>query len=281
MIKSDFSSVNKLETVSLSEAERVKLLDRMELKYVFTLDKLNKIFNSLHKEYYILSTCQTAYGRYENYYFDTENFNLYLDHHNGKLNRFKVRLRHYIETNNFFFEVKMKTNKGRTIKSRVEIPSFDRSLDYTKKVITKESIELLKPTSYTFEMLNQCLQINYSRITLINKHCAERITLDIDLTYISSNMVKKFDQLVVAEVKQPRLSTSPFTLLMHSMHIHPLSVSKYCLGIASLYTSVKINNFKRKLLYVNKLCNITHNQGDDDRTFNDDVNSNSRICGNS
>ena len=46
---------------------------------------------------------------------------LYHDHHNGKLNRYKVRRRRYIDTDTEFLEVKLKNNKKRTIKSRIKL----------------------------------------------------------------------------------------------------------------------------------------------------------------
>ena len=46
---------------------------------------------------------------------------MFHNHHNGKLNRYKIRFRDYINTKNSFLEVKFKTNKGETIKSRQEI----------------------------------------------------------------------------------------------------------------------------------------------------------------
>lgn len=38
----------------------------------------------------------------------------YHDHHNGKLNRFKIRQREYMDTKTSFLEVKFKNNQRRT-----------------------------------------------------------------------------------------------------------------------------------------------------------------------
>ena len=63
--------------------------------------------------------------------------------------------------------------------------------------------------------------------------------------------------MIIAEVKQDKSGSSNFLQLMHELRIKDISISKYCLGIASLANNVKTNNFKIKLLHVKKLCNAT------------------------
>ena len=42
--------------------------------------------------------------------------NFFLDHHNRRVNRNKIRFREYVGSNLTFLEVKTKNNKGKTIK---------------------------------------------------------------------------------------------------------------------------------------------------------------------
>ncbi len=51
--------------------------------------------------------------------FDTPEFELFRWHHAGGRNRYKVRARQYVESRYTFLEVKHKTNKQHTVKSRL------------------------------------------------------------------------------------------------------------------------------------------------------------------
>jgi len=244
--------LNTFDTISLEEMDSVKLLDRMDVKYVFRSDKLTEMLEKLCDRYRVLSISGKRASLYETHYFDTAELEMYMNHHNGRLNRHKVRFRKYVDSGISFFEIKYKTNKSRTIKHRIKLTDSI----YT---ITGETEALLQQeTGYPANLLTEALEVDYSRITLVSKNLSERLTIDIGLKYKFHQQVSTFPNLVIAEVKQERTSGSPFINLMQENHIHPLSISKYCIGIASMNPEIKINRFKSKLLHVNKLCN--HNE---------------------
>jgi hypothetical protein len=209
---------------------------------------LHNILNQCITNYRVLSIDESRYSHYETHYFDTPGFEMYLQHHNGKLNRNKIRFRDYVDTGVSFFEIKLKTNKGRTIKNRVKFNN-------RKYEITGQSELLLKQhTHFYTENLLEVIQVNYDRITLVQSNMNERLTIDFNLTFSYQNRKKSFPSLVIAEIKQDKTSKSPFIELMQANFIHSFSISKYCLGIASIRTNVKHNNFKSKLHTINKLC---------------------------
>src|SRR5690606_1683254 len=80
------------------------------------------------ENYRILEIKGTRIPSYESLYFDDLNFSFYNDHHNGRTNRFKVRIRKYVESNLFFLEVKHKF-KGRTDKKRIITEGFSQTLN--------------------------------------------------------------------------------------------------------------------------------------------------------
>ena len=172
---------------------------------------------------------------------------MYTKHHNGKLNRYKVRFRTYTDSNLNFFEVKFKTNKGRTKKSRVQLPDNKHCIEGDAEKL------LLRKTNYTATMLSPVLEVKYSRITLVNSNMTERITIDFGLNYNHNNKLFDVPNLIIAEVKQEKTATSAFTALMQEKRIKTVSLSKYCLGITSTVENVKHNNFKPKIRYVNQL----------------------------
>lgn len=243
--------LNKFASVTLSEVNEIKLLDRVDIKYTFHSGLLNEILNETLAYYKILSIDGQRYAHYETRYYDTPDYQMYREHHNGKLNRNKVRFRTYLDTNIHFFEVKFKSNKGRTVKKRVKIFSDE----FTDSFVANELLK--RRTPYSSSGLQEALRVYYTRITLVSNNMKERLTIDTDLHYSHKTNIIGFPNMVIAEIKQEKSGTSPFINIMKKKRIRDISISKYCLGIASLVPKIKINNFKVKLQYVSKLCNAT------------------------
>jgi hypothetical protein len=239
---------NKLDDfspVGLKDMDNAQLMNRVDTKYVFGLPELPVFLEQLKNDYLVLDVNGNRISRYESLYFDTQNFDLYLNHHRGKPSRFKVRFRKYLESSQDYFEVKVKSNKGRTIKSRIR--------QTQSETIRDKAEELLKTKTSLFpEQLEAKLWVNYSRITLVNKKSPERVTIDIGLTFKNNRQCKTINNLVIAEVKQEKFFASPFVKLMKSGHIRQGSISKYCFGVITLF-HIKHNNFKHALIKINKL----------------------------
>ena len=243
-------SLNQFDPITLEEMEGVKLMDRTDTKFTFNINELTSILEEAKNYYRILSVKGNRISRYKTLYFDTKGFDLYNEHHSGKLNRYKIRHRTYVESNIGFLEVKFKNNKGRTLKTRikeVEVPELNtgKAFEFLKKMLPFDPLILLPK-----------IWINYSRITLVNKTSAERLTLDLNLEFEKNGKKQILDQLVIAEVKQDSKVASPFINIMRNKHIRQGSISKYCFGIASSYSEVKKNNFKQKLSNVKKIINL-------------------------
>ena len=168
--------LTEFEPITLKEMDSVKLMDRTDTKFIFKFDQLPEFLNQLKNDYRLLDVNGNKISRYESLYFDTKDFGLYHAHHRGKPSRFKVRFRKYVESNLNFFEVKFKTNKGRTIKDRVKQKEIDGSI--------KEKAEelLVNKTPLKSANLEAKIWVNYSRITLVNKHSPERAVSYTHLT---------------------------------------------------------------------------------------------------
>lgn len=233
--------------ISLEKMDKVKLMDRTDTKYVFTLAQLPILLAELKLDYHIVDINGNRISRYESLYFDTKKFDLYHCHHRGKPNRFKIRFRKYVESEICFFEVKFKNNKGRTIKDRVKQKQINNTINGKAEILLKEKTPLL-PIH-----LEPKLWVNYSRITLVNKNSPERVTIDIDLNFKNNEQTISIKNLVIAEVKQNKAFSSAFTKLMKKYHIREGSISKYCFGVISLFKKIKHNNFKPDLNLLKKI----------------------------
>ena len=240
-------SINSFESISLEKVDEVKLLNRMDTKFVFRAEILPVILARLSSSYLILEIDQVRIQRYETLYFDTPGHTLYLNHHNKRLNRFKVRSRKYVDSGLCFFEIKFKNNKSRTIKER------NKQKGPQEEITGKRERLLTSHTKLTPDMLKPAIWVNFSRITLVSRDMSERVTIDTGLTFKNESAERAYPGAVIAEVKQDRTGSSVIADILHQEHVPGANISKYCLGIVSLNQHIKQNNFKLKLLHFNKL----------------------------
>ncbi|MFZ4399470.1 MAG: polyphosphate polymerase domain-containing protein [Bacteroidales bacterium] len=235
------------DQISLNEMDNVQLMNRTDTKYVFNITLLPDILKKLAFHYRVLNVNENNISNYKTLYYDTDDFLFYNHHRCGKGNRCKVRYRTYIQSNLHFFEVKNKNNKEITIKKRIKLIGDSPQ-------INDESLAFYQHNAIINDVnLEPKLWANYSRITLVNKTQAERLTLDLNLFFNNDTQCKYLNNIVIAELKQERRIKSAFTEIMKSYAIKTLSISKYCLGVINLYPDLKQNNFKPKILTLNKI----------------------------
>ena len=223
-------------------------MNRSDDKYLFHIDQLPAVLNKAFHNYQVLEIDQNRIMGYESLYFDTKDHIMYLHHHNQKLNRYKIRIRQYLDSETFFLEVKFKNNKGRTLKQRIPVMGY-QSLSEPD---SKDFVSTNSP--YFVDFLEPKLSTRFDRITLLNPAENERITLDTNLTLFNDRKSITIPYLVTAEVKRERSAESRgFGKLLLEERIFAKRLSKYCLGTNLLYAEIKHNRLKPKILYLNKL----------------------------
>ena len=240
----------------LSDLNKANLMDRVDVKFMLPSAFLPSLLAQLQHHYSVLEIAGQRVSRYYNRYFDTANLDFYYTHHNGKLNRFKVRQRSYVDTNSHFLEVKFKNNKKRTLKSRIPCADIAENQHLNQAFIAKHM-----PTPFSSLQISQFS--GYQRIALANEATAERLTLDFNLWFQRDKDSQPINlpQFFIAELKQfKRSKLSPFYQLMAKNYIHPVSFSKYCIGCALLYPDqLKTNAFKPTLALIEKFAAIQSN----------------------
>jgi hypothetical protein len=232
--------------ISLEEMDSVKLLNRVDTKFVLSREQLTQILPELSKFYQVLEIQGLRSARYQSLYFDTPKLKYYLNHHNGKPNRFKVRIRKYLDSNLCFLEIKHK-KKGRTDKKRIVISDFEEEL-------SENSVAFIHKHIKSKPILHTTLWNTFERITLVNNELKERLTLDLGLNFTWDGKQYGYNDIVIAELKQEmsdRMSPSYATFKNHA--IRENRMSKYCIGMGLIYRDLKINNFKKKYILLNKL----------------------------
>lgn len=242
----DIGSILKLfAPTALGSLGKAGLMERKETKFIFPERMLPEILGSLRNDYEVLEINGQHIMNYETVYFDTPDFFHFRQHLTRRRTRYKVRFRKYLDTNCTFFEIKSKNNHNRTIKERIQISRNGELIN------AEERIFLDQHSPLGTEILEKKLHVHYSRITLVNKQRTERVTIDLDLTYSNDGLIKSFPGLVIAEVKQDVHLRSHFVSMMRQCGIREFSVSKYCLGIISLYGHIRHNLYKPKIRYIN------------------------------
>lgn len=249
MNKSLFLAVAKFHPISLDEMNSVALMKRTDTKYVINSSSLSKVLEKLSKSYKVLEIKGQRIMNYSSLYLDTKEFKFYHDHHNGRVNRTKIRQRKYVDSDLTFLEIKKKNGKGETSKFRIKINDFENELSEKSKKfiseITKEEYNL-----------QTSLWNSFNRITLVNLKENERVTIDLNLSYTINDKVKKYSNVVVIELKQSRFDRKSLVAkVLKSIGHNPYSISKYCIGVANLYQNLKHNIFKPKLLKLNNISN--------------------------
>ena len=230
----------------LADLKNASLMDRIDTKFVIPVAKLLPLISELEDNYSVLDIRGNRYFRYQSTYFDTDNFELYHLHHNKNLNRHKVRVRHYVDDDTHFLEVKFKNNKDRTIKNRISVAA-ENPLEIELHRDFLAAMGLPKEKTLKPSLINQ-----YKRIAFASEERRERLTIDFDLAQYSlisdDKRFLKVEGIAIAELKQSRLNRhSPFFQLAREHNIRAGGFSKYCMGVALTmpeYDYIKVNRFK-------------------------------------
>lgn len=236
------------ESVLLSQIGSVKLLNRVDTKFLLNVSALPRLLECLTKDYFVLEVNEQRMCHYQTVYYDTADFFYYNIHQTGRLPRTKVRIRTYLDNNQSFLEVKRKNNHGKTYKDRIAVTEGEKNIDKKYGKFLKSKLDMAADIS-------PVLEVRYHRTTLVNKDFTERLTIDTGLNYKSGNGSADFSNLCIIELKQDKSSKSYIRDVLREHRIFKSSLSKYCLGIASLYPEVRKNNIKQKIRLINKLCN--------------------------
>lgn len=252
----EFDIIEDLCPIELSQMDSIRLMNRVDTKYLTEAVTLEKILGKAADcGYLVFETAGRRIHEYRSLYYDTPSLEMYLDHHNRRLVRQKLRTRCYGSSGQTFLELKTKNNHGRTKKKRLEI-SPER---YRMEIIDDDVISqwLDGKMSYDRMVMSPSLETEFSRITLVNPEKTERSTIDFDLKFNNVRYGTSADlgDLVIIEVKQSGNNPSELRDILLEFRVKPVRISKYCIGTAMTDDSVKSCRFKQKILLINKMKN--------------------------
>ena len=242
--------LNDMPPITLEQMTGIKLMNRLDTKYVASKCQLVELLKLLQDKYYVQETLANRIIPYCTTYYDTSNHVMYMMHHNKYARRTKVRVRTYVASGLTFLEVKNKNNHARTKKKRIEVPSQD---DFRTTEGAHELVQ--RKTGLNLDYLNAVVRNRFDRVTLVNKAKTERLTIDFNVRFHNFETLHDHgtDQLVIIELKRDGNVYSPVVNLLRDIHVHPTGFSKCCIGMALTDPDLKQNNFKPKLRKLEKI----------------------------
>ena len=254
--------LNEYEPITLDEMKDIRLMNRIDTKFVTTVPVLKRLLNIARDDYFVQETGGLRISPYYTMYFDTDDCAMYNRHEVGHLSRQKIRIRSYVDAGLNFLEVKTKNNHGRTKKKRIAMEQFDPTNPQYDIRFERQNEEyaayddfirtwlMYEPTSLICQLENR-----FDRITLVNKGKTERLTIDTNLRFhnITTDGRRSMDDIVIIELKRDGNLPSPILGRLLDLRIHPHGFSKYCIGSALTNESLRRNRIKPRLRSIEKI----------------------------
>ncbi len=247
--------LSALESISLDEMDAIKLMNRVDTKYLTNEATLVQVLaDAARAGYRALETEGTKVSAYDSIYFDTAGLKMFSDHHNRRLKRQKVRTRSYVASGTAFLEIKRKNNKGRTSKKRIGIPMGELQ-DFSSDAAACDYLS--RKSWFTVDELSPALETIFRRITLVNPAKTERLTIDTGLRFrnLRNGRQCTLRDAVIIELKQDGHADSPMKRILLDHRVKPVRISKYCIAVTLTDPAARSGRFKTKVRQIEKTIN--------------------------
>ncbi len=245
-VSADLALVRRFSPISLAELNtNAEMLRRRDNKYVIERPVMQEALEEFIDYFDVLEINGRRSFTYDTCYFDSPDFECYRDHHRGRRQRIKVRIRNYIESDLCFVEVKLKDKRGESIKKRLAYdPTNSQELDGRAIEFIQTCYNTLYKRAFPHH-LERAVDMRYKRVTLVAKDGGERMTIDSKLCFMSGGSTHHVaDDKFIVETKSAN-GNGIADKVLRSLHRHPSKhCSKYCTATAILNADVKSNNFR-------------------------------------
>ncbi|MFC0581806.1 VTC domain-containing protein [Micrococcoides hystricis] len=234
------------ETITLDEVlAQAALQTRVDRKFLLTPEEFTAFTAHLGDIFRVMHIDGQRTFHYASTYFDTEDFEQYRAHRQGRRRRYKVRSRTYVDTGLSMFEIKTKGLRGATVKHRIEQPPqhahhlSQRTFSFLKDVLHREYDQ--RPPD-----LQPVLDSSYVRATFVDPVDGERVTADAELFYTDGQRKVYGPERIVVETKTAN-GRGVCDQALADLGIREVSMSKYCIGVALLNPQLPANRWARLL----------------------------------
>lgn len=250
-LQSAISTLAPIDLTALnSEAE---LQSRVDRKYVLTRNEAGQFVHVLTRE--VAPQCLEIAGRREfNYrsdYADTGDLDAYWASVRRSRFRFKVRTRHYLDSDSHWLEVKVRTPRGRTDKHRLPLEARRDPLTapFITEVLSRYDIPQANAIAGT---LRSVVASEYQRTTLFLPEFNSRLTIDSELRWTLPDsspgqfpLERRFAAVIIETKAEAH--RSPVDGILASLGHRPVRISKYATGMAVTHPELPANPWHRLL----------------------------------
>jgi hypothetical protein len=238
------SAIDRLAPVSLDAViDLAELQTRTDRKYVVAPEVLTALTEDAGCRMAVLEIDDLRAFRYESVYFDTPALDAYHAAAHERRRRFKVRTRTYLDSGITVLEVKVRGGRGETVKHRMPYDTADSlrltadGMAFVAEHVDATAVPLLDPV----------LTTSYRRTTFVDMAAGMRMTCDADVVCSSVHGPSvAVSGHMLLETKSLGPTTAADRFLWRTGH-RPMTVSKYCLGMAALDPDLPANKWNRTL----------------------------------
>jgi len=258
--------VEQYRPITLEEMSAVKLMNRIDTKFVMPVATLCQLLEMAREDYRVQDTEDGGRNAaYHTVYMDTDHYAMYRAHVVGHSGRQKIRVRSYVDSHLHFLEVKTKNNHGRTKKKRIAV-SWDiadegtpaeqlKPLDEGQLADTLRGDALVfvkERLRYDSQSILPVIENRFRRITLVNSAMTERLTIDQQLQFdnLRTGQHLALPTMAIVELKRDGLTTSPVLAMFQRLRVHPQGFSKYAMGLALTDPQLHPGRLKPRLMQV-------------------------------
>jgi VTC domain len=223
---------------------KAAMLERIDNKYVVRADVLAQAVAQLALRFDILEIDGKRSFIYETCYFDDADRHCYFDHHQGRRQRAKVRVRKYLDAGLCFVEVKLKDKRGITIKKRMRY-ALEKYGTLDAQAVAHVRQAYRDQYERDFEhALEPSLEMSYRRLTLVAKDGGERMTVDGGIRFHAGDEVRATEGDVFVVETKSASGNGIADKVLRSLHQHPTNAcSKYCVGMSMTGAVRRHNRF--------------------------------------
>ena len=238
------TALSKFDTISLDDLnDKAAMLERLDNKYIVPTHRLLPAFEAFGGLFDVLEIRGQRSFTYATQYYDDGVAQSYLDHHQGRRKRCKVRVRNYVDAGFSYLEVKLKDIRDVTVKKRLKLDRPDAGLSDEALAFIDHCHAEMYGTALA-RNLQPVIEMQYERVTLVAKEGGERMTIDTSLQFRNDAVERQVASgHFILETKSAR-GNGIADKILRAHHLHPTKqCSKYCMGMAALGTVERHNRF--------------------------------------
>jgi hypothetical protein len=201
--------------------EHLRLLSRLDTKYIAPRAGLARLLDSLAERYVLLTAAGAPAARYVTVYFDTDAQDFLNDHLRGRRPRHKLRVRHYLDRRVSSLEVKTRLPGGRTDKTQ-------RAHEFGSNGLDDDEARWAQALTRAATPLRAQAWTSCQRLTLLHREHATRLTIDVNVALGSGAGARTLHDRALIELKRDRSRAEPaLSQALFTAGARPVNASKY------------------------------------------------------